>query len=120
MLSFTAYPVSTRSVVAFFVALTTIPYASWWLGIAAVHIIYTSNFALVCWAYWCIPHTNITVGFEMYGVIMPLTDFRLLSLVYGAIAVAHVLSLIEMLFASCRSRCLAVLFHYQKYVVKDA
>lgn len=81
----------------------------WWVVIALVHVICIGTFGLQCWAYWRIPYTNVAVGFEMYEVIMPLSDFHALSLVHGAIAAAHGLLLLQMVVGSMHSRQLA--FH---------
>lgn len=84
----------------FFVSPSPWVFRLWWAIIAFVHVICIGTFALESWAYWRIPDTYAAVGFEMYDVIMPLSDFHVLSLVHGAIAAAHGLLLLQMVLGS--------------------
>lgn len=116
--TFTHHQPWTDSNKDFHVVVSPWGYRLWWMSVAAVHVICAGKYGFECYVYWWIPATNIAFTLEMYGIIMPLSDFHVLSLVHAAIAAAHGLLLLGMVGGSIYARHLVFLtknpFHWRQ------
>lgn len=84
----------------FFVHLSPCSYRIWWIIIALVHVVCMVKFTVEFLTYWLLPHLHIAITLEMYNVIMPLSDLRILSVIHGTIAAAHGFLVLQMVFNS--------------------
>lgn len=75
-----------------------------WIVVALIYVACIGCFGVECWVYRLIPRFSLSSCLELYDVAMPMSDYRPDSLCFGAVAIIHGLSLLEMLVTPTRHR----------------
>lgn len=71
-----------------------------WFTIVLVHVVCIGCFGIQSWLYIKIPLTYFASELKLYDVTMPVSNFRAVSICFGAIAAIHGLLLLQMLAKS--------------------
>lgn len=86
--------------VNFFVQLKPFSFRFVWVVVATTHILCIGCFGIQSWVYKLLPTSRLAYSLALYDVIMPVSNYRVVSIVYGIVAIAHCLLLLHMLVAS--------------------
>lgn len=111
--------VASRIDADFCVQLSAFSFRLVWIAIATMHILCIGCFGVQSWVYKLLPKSLLAASLALYDVIMPVSNYRVVSALYATVAIVHGLFLLQMLVASMWYRAFRFGFSMSRRSVRN-